>query len=211
MGLELPGLDPEPSPHEVSLHAVFKHRPGRSDEPSGAAPRAHEEPRQKTAASADFRQRFGSYAVHAQAELATYQDPDEDEDDAVTAPGSRPLQALTERLAAALAALEENTRGEPTIDVEPNRETATFQVPVGVPVSEALLPEGLVQLAQAASGQDGLTQALPQLELKFAASNLAADAQPHAVQENSDADDAADDADWAAEFEPPLVLRRMAD
>jgi hypothetical protein len=211
MGLELPGLDPEPSPHEASLRPVFKHRPGRSDEPSGAAPRAHEEPRQKTAASADFRQRFGSYAVHAQAELATYQDPDEDEDDSGSAP--RPLQALTERLAAALAALEENTRSKPTIDVEPNRETATFQVPVGVPVSEALLPEGLAELAQAASGQDGLTQAPPQLELTLAAPDRAAgdDPQPHAAQENSDADDAADDADWAAEFEPPLVLRRMAD
>jgi hypothetical protein len=210
MGLELPGLDPEPSPHDASLRAVFKHRPGRSDAPNGAAPRAHEEPLQKTAVSADFRQRFGSYAVHAQAEFATYQDPDEDEDDAGSAP--RPLQALTKRLSAALAALEENTRGEPTIDVEPSRETATFQVPVGVPVSETLLPEGLAELAQAASGQDGLTQAPPPLELTLAAPDRAADdAQPHAVQENSDADDAADDADWAAEFEPPLVLRRMAD
>jgi hypothetical protein len=119
------------------------------------------------------------------------------------------MQALTERLMAALAALGEKTRAEPTIGVELRRDTATFQVPV----SEALLPEGLTELAQAASGHDGGTHEPPQLELTLPAPDEAANdaPQPHAVQENSDADDAADDADGAAEFEPPLVLRRMAD
>jgi hypothetical protein len=208
MGLELPGLDPEPSPHDASPRAIFKHRPGRSDEPNGAMPRAHEEPRQKTAASADFRQRFGSYADQAQAELATYQDFDEDE--AASAPGPRPMQALTERLSAVLAALDGKSRSKSTIGVELRRDTATFQVPVSVPVSEALLPEGLIELAQTAHGQ---THEPPQLELTLPAPDGdGSDApQPYAVQENSDADEAADDEAEAAAFEPPLVLRRMAD
>jgi hypothetical protein len=73
-GLELPGLDAEPAPpREAGLREIFKHRPGgrpAHDGSNGASPRA--------SAGSDFRQRFGSYASHAQAELATYRDPDED-------------------------------------------------------------------------------------------------------------------------------------
>jgi hypothetical protein len=222
---------------------VFEHRPGRD---LNGTP-AREEPRQAAAmppasANPDFRQRFGSYAGHAQAELATYQDLDEDdagdvsepansntapgngsEADRVpadnaepadivvpfpaarTTPGTRPMQALTERLTAALAALGENIGAEPTIGVELRREPATLRVPV----SKALLPEGLIEFAQAAPGHDGQNHAPPQLELTLPAPDVVVSEapQPHDVEEYSDADEDAE----AAQFEPPLVLRRMAD
>jgi hypothetical protein len=92
VGPELPDLDARAS--DTGLRGIFKHRPGGHDPASGtvhngrrpavngsggegprsaaaAAPQAHATP--------DFRQRFGSYANHAQAELATYRELEEEE------------------------------------------------------------------------------------------------------------------------------------
>jgi hypothetical protein len=228
-GFDLPGLDDKELRAE-RLREVFKHRPGeRAAEPvpDGAASR-------RTDAHADFHQRFGSYASHAQAELATYRDlddgeTDEDKDtDALaqpansnTAPGKsaqaaepadivvpfpaprggahvRTTQALAERLSAALAAIEEPAATEPSIDVEMTRETATFRLPV----SQATLPEGLAALAQRATCDSPATERL-QLEQALA--------EPETTETPDIIGDEEPDTGEAPAFEPPLVLRRMAE
>ncbi len=236
MGLELPGLDPEPAaPKEARLRGIFKHRPGRrSAEESANGASAQQK------AKSDFHQRFGSYASHAQVELATYRDLEEDEPASApsagamtepansnTAPGeaSRPAdepadivvpfptmrsvpgvratQGLAERLSAALAAVEEQTStepsNEPSIGVELRRETATFSLPV----SQASLPAGLAPLTQPARNSDDANTERPQLELTLPTPETAATPAP-VVEERSDAED-------VGAFEPPLVLRRMAE
>jgi hypothetical protein len=228
-GFDLPGLDDKELRAE-RLREVFKHRPGeRAAEPvpDGAASR-------RTDAHADFHQRFGSYASHAQAELATYRDlddgeTDEDKDtDALaqpansnTAPGKsaqaaepadivvpfpaprggahvRTTQALAERLSAALAAIEEPAATEPSIDVEMTRETATFRLPV----SQATLPEGLAALAQRATCDSPATERL-QLEQALA--------EPETTETPDIIGDEEPDTGETPAFEPPLVLRRMAE
>lgn len=135
----------------------------------------------------EFRQRFGSYATHAQAEFANYRDLDEMSDPTASEIGS---QALMEQLAAALGMAGRDE--DPGINVELRRETATFQVPV----SQAALPEALANL----------TGAEPQLELTPAAPEiLAAGATIESLLEDKSL------AGDAGEFDPPLVLRRMVD
>ena len=100
-GHELPGLD-DTGPRESKLGSIFRPRsPGRSavkgaarsTARSPAAEAINTEPRLAVpsgpgpakAAKPDFRQRFGSYATHAQAEFATYRDIEDDEVAAVAA------------------------------------------------------------------------------------------------------------------------------
>jgi hypothetical protein len=176
----------------------------------------------------DFRQRFGNYASKAQAELATYRDeeepaPMEEPANSNTAPGEasksagepadivvpfptvrsvpvvRSTQALAERLSAALAAIEEQTGTESTVGVELTRETATFHLPV----SQASLPAGLAALTQTAPNNNGADTERPQLELTLPP-------QETAETSASVAGEKPDEGDGAA-FEPPLVLRRMAE
>jgi len=235
-GLKLPGLDEEPTAaRDASLREVFKHRPGAGAAQHGlndASPRPTEAGVPRASAHSDFRQRFGSYANHAQAELATYRDLDEDDTAPVeepansnTAPdqkgqggesepedivvpfraprapssGVRTAETLAERLTAASAAVEEQTSSEPSIGVELRRETATFKVPV----SHASLPKALTELTQAAPDSDRGNTERPQLELTLAA--------PEDDGTTTQVADEKPDAAEGAEFEPPLVLRRMAE
>jgi hypothetical protein len=81
-GLKLPGHElQEEKPGEADLRAAFKHRPGARAPEKDEAPPRH-------GARTDFRQRFGSYANHAQAELATYRHLDEDDAAPVDAPAN---------------------------------------------------------------------------------------------------------------------------
>jgi hypothetical protein len=230
-GLELPGLqEKEAEPSEAGLHAAFEHRPGESaPEKDDASP--HQ------SARADFHQRFGSYANHAQAELATYHDLDADDAAPVDAPansntapgkaaksaetpedivvpfptarsvpGVRSTQALADRLGAALAAVEEQAPVEPSdtpsVDVSLTRETATFRLPV----SQASLPAGLAALAQTASSSNETNTERSQMELTLPAPETA-EMSPTIAEEVEDNHDAED----GAAFEPPLVLRRIAE
>jgi hypothetical protein len=149
----------------------------------------------------DFRQRFGSYASHAQVELTD----DVPGDIVVPLPGSRAAatargtQALAERLAAALAATDHEAADEPSIDVALTGGTATFSVPVNL----ASLPKALDDLTEQASARDdGAYAERPQLELALPA--------PQSRGSMSDVEERTD-VEEAAPFEPPLVLRRMAE
>jgi hypothetical protein len=226
---DLPGIDAKTD----SLREVFKHRPG---EPAAATRPAQTPPRVQD--RADFRQRFGSYASHAQAELATYRDLDESDEDqdgdttpapanSNTAPGTsapsteppdivvpfpgqrgsasvRTTQALAERLTAALAAVEEQT-SEPGIDVELTRETATFRLPV----SQATLPAGLAALTQCETSDTDTAAAseAPQLTLAEPQSTQV----PETITEDAYDTDVPPETEDTPAFEPPLVLRRMAE
>ena len=229
-GLDLPGLDETAD----GLREVFKHRPGEpTAEPTpDAAAMRRSQASSRSNARADFHQRFGSYANRAQAELATYRDLDDETDEdkdpgaiaqpanSNTAPGTsaqsdkpadivvpfpaprgsasvRTAQALAERIGAALAAVEEQT-SEPAIDVELTRETATFSLPV----SQATLPEGLADFAQTAT-RDSAVKERPQLEITLA--------EPESTETPAIVADETPDPEEAPGFEPPLVLRRMAD
>ncbi len=228
-GFDLPGLDTKAD----NLREVFKHRPG---EPAAAAGpddgsmrRSEASPRSKP--PSDYHQRFGSYASLAQAELATYRDLDDEAEDADATPapansntapgksaqsdepadivvpfptpragaGARSTQALADRLSAALAAVEEQS-SDSAIDVELTRETATFRVPV----SQATLPEGLAALAQ--QGPDPapeISAGQPQLELTLA--------ETQSTETPAIAANEMTDTEETPAFEPPLVLRRMAE
>jgi len=195
-----------------------------------SAPRRTEPAAARSSGRTDFHQRFGNYANHAQAEFATYRDVEEDDGVPVeepansnTAPGEaskgadepadivvpfptarsvpvvRSTQALAERLTAALAAVEEQTATESTIGVALTRETAIFQLPV----SQASLPAGLAALTQTAPSNDEADADHPHAELTLPPRETAE--TPVQVQgEKPDADD-------RTAFEPPLVLRRMAE
>ncbi len=225
---ELPDLEEQQTKTpEAGLRAVFKHRPGArfpKDDPKEAPPRQ--------SARSDFRQRFGNYANHAQAELATYRDLDKDEAapletpaNSNTAPGemsknaeepadivvpfpgarsalgARATQALAERLTAALAAVEEQTSIEPAVHVELTRETASFRVPI----SQASLPAGLAALMHSAPNADGADTERLQIERTLPAPESSETSAPDAEKS------AEDGADNDAAFDPPLVLRRMAE
>jgi hypothetical protein len=228
---DLPGLDAKAD----SLREVFKHRPG---EPATAARSSEPAPRPQAGAPdrADFRQRFGSYASHAQAELATYRDLDDEEDqddEATPAPANSntaPDKPSTEpadivvpfpgqrgstsvRSSQALAerltaalAAADAQTSEPGIDVELTRETATFRLPV----SQATLPAGLAALTQGESSDTGAAASdAPQRVL------TSPELQPTQVSE-SYGEDAYDthespEIEDTPAFEPPLILRRMVE
>jgi hypothetical protein len=254
-GFELPGLEESAtaSPDE-GLRAIFQHRPSKREEPpvnddafaelparSGAEKQGkakkrdreqrrmelsvHERAAHEQGGRSDFRQRFGTYASKAQAELANYRD-DEDPgaiDEAAnsnTAPGKaapasdepadivvpfpsarsvplvRSTQALAERLSAALAAIDEQPASGSPMGVEPTRET------FDPPVSQATLPAGLAELIPTGHAMNATDAERPRMEPASAPETATTTAS--LAGEKVAADD-------GAAFEPPLVLRRMAE
>jgi hypothetical protein len=179
----------------------------------------------ETTADPAYRQRFGSYAGLAEAELTTYRDLDDDapdhansntartapaEEEAVVVPFPTPAAAplsFAERIATALAAepMPDSADSRPTIGVELRRETATFRVPV----SEASLPEALMKLTGGSLRIEGETPALAQLEQPLAATSpeiAAKETQAIALYDES----IPQEFD-GVDFEPPRVLRRMVE
>jgi len=134
-----------------------------------------------------------------------------------TTPPARAPQASAEPVVEAQPLAPQATTPEPSIDVELRRETATFRVPV----SQASLPEALAKLSGAAFPTETLRQDdQPQLELTLSApESVTADRAPEAAIETDEpfllADLSQEDFEPAieegAEFEPPLVLRRMVE
>jgi hypothetical protein len=169
---------PLPVPDRFApLDAALRRR-GR--EPSFSAP-----PRVLT--NPEFRQRFGTYAPHAQVELASYPELDADLDDGDDA-------ALVERLA---AALQLDARGE-AADANPSLHPETAAL--CIPASEARLPAAIVELAAKA------TACAAQLELKLSTPESlpsAATREPLLRSSLGTVD--------AIAFQPPRVLRRMVD
>jgi hypothetical protein len=236
-GIELPGLDPDLVVHRRrrTRPSIFKHRPGAAHEPvsgprqassQGGERRREAAPRPGTPADKTYRQRFGSYAGLAEAELTTYRELDDTPDPAnsnttpaeaaeetVVVPFPVPAPAtpattptsFAERIANALSAapLIEAGDARPTIGVELRRETATFQVPV----SEARLPQALAELSGGALKPAGEAQPGAQLEPPPAVPASAAQSgEAIALPDLSSPQESAD-----GDFEPPLVLRRMVD
>jgi hypothetical protein len=252
MGHDLPGLDDTLVEKPSRLRAFFASRSSEhvDDEPKREGKRERRKSRRQAAAThhsgrpnPDFHQRFGSYASHAHAELARYEDLEDDEHaedgdiaeaatpaNSNTAPGIRSSgeksdvetgdivvpfpaprgnsdmqepQALIDRLKSALSGPDEPA-GETTIDVELRRETATLKIPV----SEATIPETLRHLTGTARTQD--EEDAPQLALQLPAPDSvdASEEQPENLEKYQAEDDLSSDAQA---FEPPLVLRRMAD
>ena len=109
---------------------------------------------------------------------------------------------MIERLTTALAAAEE-TDGEPTIGVELRRETATFTVPV----SQASLPAALAKLAVAVERHEQVTAPKQEASTLAPETTRLKDESEGAqmlIEDHSQATDCAD-------FDPPLVLRRMVE
>jgi hypothetical protein len=186
-----------------------------------------------------YSSQFGSYANQARAEFANFDPLDEDDADIDTSPVAAPANGntgpaelerrdaepssdvivvpfpgqrsataskaqdpLIERLATALAAAEQ-TDGEPSIGVELRRETATFTVPV----SQASLPAALAKLAVAAERDEQVTA--PKQEATTLAPETIrlkgeSEGAQMLIEDHSQATDSAD-------FDPPLVLRRMVE
>ena len=245
-GVKLPGLDPDLMVRRRSRPNVFKHRPGAVHEP--AERRRHTLPtgqsfeerrREPLSRQAEpttdkaYRQRFGSYAGLAEAELTTYRDVEDDapdhansntartapsagEEEAVVVPFPAPAQAIpaprapssfAERIATALAGDTEMQSSDPrpTIGVELRRETATFHIPV----SEAALPEALKKLTGDALHIENETPAAPQLEISSATTLPAITAAE--TQAILLSDESGPQEFDGADFEPPRVLRRMVE
>ncbi|HEY7669691.1 MAG TPA: hypothetical protein VH852_03550 [Hyphomicrobium sp.] len=224
-GLDLPGLEEEPAAARTAgLRDFFRHRPG-DDAAKGrneTAPRRAEAAAPRASPGSDFHQRFGSYASHAQAELTTYHDLDEDETagpgsasmtepansntapgepsmigeepadivvpfpTARSIPGVPAMQALAEQLSAALAVIDAEALSEPLTAVELNQEAASLQQPMPT-------------LAEPARFHDGADTERLQIEQTLPAS----DARPIADEKAN--------GEEGGPFEPPLVLRRMAE
>jgi hypothetical protein len=237
-GIETSGLDSDLLVRRRTRKRpnIFKHRPGAAPDTLSIGPTLDERRREPglrpTPAAGDkaFRQRFGSYAGLAEAELTTYRDdvdevpehansnterPETDEaavvvpfpapaQAAVAAP--RPVTSFAERIATALAAepLTEAADGRPTIGVELRRETATFHVPA----SEASLPEALKKLSGGTYRLEA-EPALPRIELSPVApagAQLVEEVEAIALPDESPPQEIE-----SADFEPPRVLRKMVD
>jgi hypothetical protein len=178
-----------------------------------------------TTSDPGYRQRFGSYAGLAEAELTTYRDLDDEapdhansntartapaEEGTVVVPFPAPAAApasFAERIATALASepMPASADSRPTIGIELRRETATFRVPV----SEASLPEALMKLAGGSLRIEGDTPVLAQLEPSAAPSS------PEISREETRAialyDESIPQEFDGLDFEPPRVLRRMVE
>jgi len=85
-GMNLPGLDPEPVPETTSMHDAMngagravkdEAADGKSDIGLQRAAQANSDHRPRKPVDPALRERFGSYATQAEAELATYRDLDE--------------------------------------------------------------------------------------------------------------------------------------
>jgi hypothetical protein len=79
------------------------------------------------------------------------------------------------------------------------RETASFRLPV----SQATLPEGLAALAQTATSDDRTTTEQPQPDATLSA--------PQCTETPDHVADERPETEETPAFEPPLVLRRMAE
>lgn len=252
MGHTLPGFDEEMPSRESRLRSFFRSRAAEkateseAEEMSEAPRKPHRSKRPATTRpDSGFHQRFGSYASHAHAELATFEDINDEsenadagtpansntvptrtteetsaepEDIVVPFPSSRvgadpdAPQALIDRLKAALKGTDAPVEGETTIGVELRRETATFQVPV----SEASIPQTLSRLTgRTTTNQDVAETEAGQLELTLPAPDTDAREEIAMITSELDtSDEIAPEDEIDAEqpeFEPPLVLRRMAD
>jgi hypothetical protein len=186
-----------------------------------------------------YSSQFGSYANQAQAEFANFDPLDDDEghidaspEAAVAVPangntgpadlagrGAEPASdvivvpfpaqraatvakaqdPLIERLTTALTAADQNDEG-PTIGVELRRETATFTVPV----SQASLPAALAKLAVAVERHEN--EIAPKQEESAETIQLKDQSEggQMLIEHHSRAPE-------SAEFEPPLILRRMVE
>jgi hypothetical protein len=253
VGIELPGLGPQPGAAATVPNFAFRPGAGRRRAMNGAKAAANEpqfeamrreqrartvatEPATTTVSTPHFRQRFGSYASRAQAELASYQDleteetaeqqqpvakaPQADAASSNTAPSeapadivvpfraARPGQGLAERLAAALSSVG---RSFGLHDDEPTIgvEISRETATLREPVSQATLPKALAELAET-TAQHVAQHTPPQLEMA-GADNEPAEAstspQQALIEDKSDESETHD----AADFNPPRVLRRMVD
>lgn len=136
-GFELPGLEPQPAASDSKLRTALKAWSSARNGATRPPRRAHlngesEEPPRPAPPKRDFRQRFGSYASHAQAELASYREFEGEEAAAVTAEREQ-QRAVTEPA---------NGNTEPGAhSSQPGPEPADIVVPF--PASRAALAERL--------------------------------------------------------------------
>lgn len=199
---------------------IFQHRPGATHEPAARSSRialsaAMREPEKRrepsmqrpdAAADASYRQRFGSYAGLAEAELTTYRTHDEAPDPA-NSNTARTEPAIEEAAVVvpfpAPTQVRADAEQQQTIGVELRRETATFHVPVG----EASLPEAIRRLSDALQ-MDTDVQRTDQLELALAGpqSQQIDESEMLALEDHSDHTEID-----SGDFDPPRVLRRMVD
>ncbi len=186
-----------------------------------------------------YRSQFGSYASKAQAEFASFDPFDDEEADMesvvaqpangntgpvdtdrkgaeppaevivvpfptqrATVAATKAQDPLIERLATTLTATDEaSPQPGPTIGVELRRETAMFTVPV----SQASLPAALAKLAGAkllAEEPGGTLQ--PEASVSTPETSGDSSSAPALIEDHSQPTESAD-------FEPPLVLRRMVE
>jgi hypothetical protein len=199
-----PGATPEPTlrPVRSSISAVAVAAPSlgelRREMPRTARPNGAEEKA--------FRQRFGSYAGRAEAELTTYRSIDETPDPANsntarTEPAVEEPAVVVPFPAANQARIDADVPS--TIGVELRRETATIHVPVG----DTSLPEALRKLSDALR-LDADDQPTDQLEFPLATPETSTieEHETLALEDHSDVQELD-----AGEFQPPRVLRRMVD
>lgn len=210
--------------------SIFQHRPGAVPEPSLRTRAAKsvtpaEDLRREPLTAAirpvanldkNYRQRFGNYAGLAEVELSAFHDDDFDNaadpansNTANTKPAAdEPAVVVPFPSPAAPMRIESEPEQQPTIGVELRRETATIRVPVG----ETSLPEAIRKLSDALQiGTDD--QNAPQLELALAAPEITAVDHSETIalpDLSTQQDDEVEDVQ-AADFDPPLVLRRMVD
>lgn len=203
-----------------SRPSIFQHRPGAVPEPTlrpsrpavSAAMKESERQREPVSLRPDpqadkaYRQRFGTYAGLAEAELSTYEALEEAPDPA-NSNTARTTPAVEEQTVVVPFPAPGQTRGDSdvhaTIGVELRRETATFHVPVG----DTSLPEAIKRLSDALQIETE-DQRTDQLELALATtkSEPIADSETLLLEDLSDPQDS-----LSADFEPPRVLRRMVD
>lgn len=199
---------------------IFQHRPGTGSEPTMRSGRialsgGGKEPERRREASVarpdaagdkSYRQRFGTYAGLAEAELTTYRAHDDAPDPANsntarTEPATEEATVVVPFPAPTQARAE--SEQQPTIGVELRRETATFHVPVG----ETSLPDAIRRLSDALQ-MDADVQRTDQLELALSEQQTQHIEQSETLALEDHSDETEIDA---GEFEPPRVLRRMVD
>jgi len=203
-----PKAEPQLTVRRRRAPNIFRHRPGVTQEPSMRPERVNSRPAQPVeAADKTYRQRFGSYAGLAEAELTTFEDV-EDIAGHANSNTARSSPALEEPAVVVPFPAPGQPRGESeakaTIGVELRRETATFHVPFG---EGGALPEAIRKLSDALK-LDSNEVATDQLEFALATPKL----EPADENESIALPDlSAPQEIEIADFEPPRVLRRMVD
>jgi hypothetical protein len=175
-----PADDPLPAPDRFApLDGALQRR---QREPFFSAP-------PRVFANPEFRQRFGTYAPHAQAELANYPRL------AADLNGNSVNSPVVERLAAALETMAARREG-PVLNRAPRQDATALRVPA----SEATLPPAIAELAAKA------TACAPQLELQLSVPEI----QQAAAMRESFLPNSVETSDAIA-FTPPRILQRMMD